>query len=1480
MIAREQKCPNCSRMLSLSKSGRCGLCTLHGWFELSDDPDAVREAAELNDEIKRKQQRAREEEERRRRQKIEEQKRAKQRSLMTKIGLVALVVALVAAAVVWKVVLPSMRYGDAERLAAEGNFEEAQSCFAALGGYRDSESRALMCDAMRKLGDGDVQSAVEALDAVGDGESSGELKKALADYASDWEANGIAPEVVLQLLQRGDIFEDGGVDAGELSLRAHVALLQGEAVSQRIEDVDGDQQDDLVVLEAGNVVHAYRMLPEGNAEIPLDHARHAQLLMSFGDELLATDFEQALACYDAAYRQYPNEESQGKLVSAHQTRASALEAEGNFADALSHAEAALEIANTEAAFDFFAQMELRDCQSQADGGEGIRMWDNFASESAGNIARYGREDWWRSAAAQLRLSYARSLASGKDGSCVEWLREAAGMGADIKEALPEMIERFDNGRVRAELRSLAIEAFADAPALQEEQRKALSAEILDIMKNWQTSGIDVQEMFGLLDTAREQGLSDQLDIDQLYRDAALIAAGSLSAHEFVDGDGDGREELLGLHADGELSYYRVSGGELTCVNSWQTGISSPQLALIGGASPVALVEPGAAQDAFAVFAWRDGELAQVAARTGVRRYARDAAMIRYDVPLPGSIERFERHGVDLSRADCPDSVIEVVWPRNDYPMPQSASDAVARFLEASYYQIPEEMALLCAPSDESDLGLQSVSELPRPDDPQGASCLPSYAGEDMALLELRLGGGAYSVCAVRDGSAWKLAGCAPVSAAAAGDASSALLCLNQDVKDAFGGRGEMRAYRISLPFAARVQLNCQTDATMTASLFTGDPAASDAYISYSLRSTKGRVQAQPLYLPAGDYWFTMTSGSSRGGSYAINLSAAPAQDAERESNDAQPNAIEPNRQYAATLQRDGDVDNYSFSLAQPGAVSVEFEAAEGSSSSDRFVITLASAGDGRAVMQQRVPAKTARFVTDAAYLSAGEYLMQITKGKEWYAGEYRFTVRTEDAQNIELEPNDSAETATAISTNAAITGASGTVGDEDFYSFTTESDGLVQLQMSFQPDKQTKDVYQLWLLNGEGAELWSDAVAGNKGQLRSPKLALPGGSYRVRAKNLERCDAQYQLMASFTAGKLEAESNNALGAATPIEINQSVYGALLNLSDAQTGSDIDNFSFQLERPSRVRLHFSYDAPGNKNYYFSFAVADASANALYTAAVTGEQSAVDSPNLYLKPGSYIVQVSPGKSTWPGAYQLQLEGEDCPESECERNDRWEAATQIAINTRIVGSFAQEDDIDCFSFALPSDGAVRPSLSFDPLESAGKAYVLTLSDGANELVEVVFGGKESSKAVSPILLSAGTYYAKLENPAETAQDYALSLSFEAMAAVEREPNDALAGATTLTLNAPIRGTLLTQSDVDIYLLKLAEETVVTLRFSFDPATERDALFTVQLEQNGKSLWNKRAMGKEGGFTQQLQIPAGEYYLRVKPAKWTNAIYTIEIG
>lgn len=393
---------------------------------------------------------------------------------------------------------------------------------------------------------------------------------------------------------------------------------------------------------------------------------------------------------------------------------------------------------------------------------------------------------------------------------------------------------------------------------------------------------------------------------------------------------------------------------------------------------------------------------------------------------------------------------------------------------------------------------------------------------------------------------------------------------------------------------------------------------------------------------------------------------------------------------------------------------------------------------------------------------------------------------------------------------------------------------------------------------------------------QSKDMFVSAGVYYITVEAKAADAAEYHLTVKFnTETNVELESNDTAAKATPVTLNTAYSGTL------SSSKDVDFFSFTLEETSAVNITLGTPGNGGKSTTHVYTVLDASdGGKLAAVSMPGNAQLTETGNLYLSSGTYLVQVAKGNTYTNDEYMLTVNVSQNGTMESEDNNTPETANVVPVNEDIHASIGQEGDIDCFTFTLDGDAVVQPRFTFKPTDSSSKTYVLTLMDSSRrELLKANIGGKESTKVIAPVALTAGTYTVRIENPRFIRQDYTLHLVSMAVDAAEKEPNDSAALATDLLIGSARTGVLTSDADVDYYKLTFAEQTTVTLKFSFAQSTSKNIAFVVTVEQNGKTQWTANIKGDSGSMEQPLQFPAGEYYIKVKPSTWLSAVYTIAV-
>ena len=1242
------ECPRCSRPLQRF-NGHIGYCTQHQWVSpLGLGFDA--EAAEQNRKDAAVEEKRRLDAERERVEAEAQAVRARHQSAVRKAAAVVIALLLIVAAAVFFVVRPSMNYAGAANRFAAGEYETAREGFAALGSYRDAPARAMLCEAMLDLEAGRTEGAIARLDQLtGEGQRdiAGTLADALRPLMGRWQEKGLTPQALLLLLSRADVIDpEGSLDVAALRVEGHAALLDGTQRLVSGEGVNGDGEAELAVLNEDCTVSVYRMTEDGNLPLSVSHEVLADCGLRFAQSCRETDPDTAVACCAEAWRLLPNEETRAALTEAYRMRSARHEQAGDMAAAIADARGAMETSGAQEDFALFYEVNLRSCVNGNDAATAIALWEDFAAACAPELARYGAKDRWQADAAQLHMTYAATLAARKDAACLEQLRAAAGLGGDIAGAVAEARSHFEPGYVLAQLRLMELELCGDSGEIQR-IRGDMAGEVRLAVGEWKARGIPPADVPALIVLADAQGIDlSGMDRAAIYREAAVAAAGPVVQSSFVDWDANGYEELLTLDAEGMLSLCGVDG-------TWQrlagvdTRIPDGSYVMADEHAPLLLVL-SRDQDEMLAVTGSATELRALFRESGISRYACSGSVITFSRRLEGSIDRYNDYTYEAVGTVNRSVRTGIDWQQDDYPQPESAAAAVQRYFEARAYDIPEETARLTGEAAEPELfTAAALAALPAPDVPGTVNAAAYDTGDGRVLLEVTYASGAQRIrtwveTVYADG--WKLTGAADTYGAgqnaADADFSVDLLSLNETVTHTISAKGGRSTYRLLVPAAGRLSLVWQSGAkavsrtshtvTMVQGALTGDTV-----FAYDLQPSPNKQQSKDMFVAAGVYYLTVEARVADAAAYQLTISFAAEENVELESNDtaALATPVACNTAYAGMLSDAKDVDFFSFTLDQPGAVNVTLGAPGSGSRSAAFAYTVFSAADGSRLATVSMPGNAQLTGTGHLYLAAGTYLVQVAKGSAYTNDAYTLTVSVTQNGTMESEGNNTLETANAVPVNEDIHASVGQEGDIDCFAFTLDGDAVVQPRFTFTPTDNSSRTYVLTLLDSSRHELLRVNIGGKESTKVIAPVALAAGTYAVRIENPRFVRQDYTLhLVSMPVDAAEREPNDSAALATELQPGGARTGVLAS------DEDVDYYRVTFARQTTVTLRFAFAQSTGRNTAFVLTV-EQNGKTQWTANIRGDSGGMEQ-QLQFPAGEYYIRVKP--STWLSAvYTIALE-----------------------------------------------------------------------------------------------------------------------------------------------------------------------------------------------------------------------------------------------
>lgn len=424
---------------------------------------------------------------------------------------------------------------------------------------------------------------------------------------------------------------------------------------------------------------------------------------------------------------------------------------------------------------------------------------------------------------------------------------------------------------------------------------------------------------------------------------------------------------------------------------------------------------------------------------------------------------------------------------------------------------------------------------------------------------------------------------------------------------------------------------------------------------------------------------------------------------------------------------------------------------------------------------------------------------------------------------------------------------------------------------------RSRNIYSISFSRSESAEqLFSYTLEESTYSQESFPLFLDAGIYEfiVRALVDDPSPFTFTLNAEIVPA-IEKEPNGDADTATVLDFEKECFGVL------GSSGDRDFYRFTLSEPCRITAEISAQEDGTKKSRFEVAVLKAGNNRiLHSFVCDGDQGKVRSSNLYLNKGEYLISVSKGAYFYADSYSVKLSKEEGLLQEIEVNDSKDNATSLPLDKAVTGSLGTVNDSDWYRFIIPSDMVIRPRFRFSPIESAGKAYSVSIFSEQQELYKLDLNGRVSNYTFNPIVLTAGTYYIKLTGIQPNMNDYSLAIGTENVEMGESEPNDSLSSANLLEFGKSVTGSIVGEEDIDVFRCSFKTGESHTVRFTppagYDTST---VLYYLYLEQNGKTLHREPVKGNAGEIVLQLEIEEGDYFIKVRPGNNCFEIYSLRV-
>ena len=607
--------------------------------------------------------------------------------------------------------------------------------------------------------------------------------------------------------------------------------------------------------------------------------------------------------------------------------------------------------------------------------------------------------------------------------------------------------------------------------------------------------------------------------------------------------------------------------------------------------------------------------------------------------------------------------------------------------------------------------------------------------------------------------------------------------------------------------------------------------------------------------------------------------------------------MRPNDLFRAVFSRDNYVDDWKFTLLEPGVVTLQTMLSRHPLRSIDYTIGRLENANGVQLAEDNDSGTNPNFQIQET-LPAGTYYLRVTAVPTEYFGDEEYIIL-----QLDFEPDATSDVESGTG-NDIRGGASilrlhdiahaliSSAGDVDYWQFTLTEPGTVTLETSGGIGLGG------YLEDARGVLLAESHSIGNypNTSLYDPlnfqiQETLPAGTYYIRVTGGRRNDP-YTLYLDFDPDS-DRSSNPRDGAPT-LRPNDVVHAMI------SPAGDVDYWQFTLTEPSTVTLETS----GVTSNTIFRTIRDIVGRLEDARGVPLAEDDDSGTNLNfqiqetLPAGTYYIRVTGYDASFADYYILGLDfGPDSDENNTRdgasilslsdgSNTRDDAST-LQPNDVVHAMISPANDVDYWQFTL-----TEPDIVTLKTTSGGTDTVGWLEDARGvRLAEDDDSGTRLNFQIQEAL-PAGTYYIRVTgfDTRRSVGDYTLSLNFEpdgSGSGNDENISCSFVGncISTLPLNSLVRGTIspMTPPDTDEWEFVLTESGVVTLETSGSTDTLGelyDDSYTGVMIPPISPLAEDDDSGSNTNFRIQEALPAGFYIIRVAGYDGRTGDYTLSLN
>lgn len=276
-----------------------------------------------------------------------------------------------------------------------------------------------------------------------------------------------------------------------------------------------------------------------------------------------------------------------------------------------------------------------------------------------------------------------------------------------------------------------------------------------------------------------------------------------------------------------------------------------------------------------------------------------------------------------------------------------------------------------------------------------------------------------------------------------------------------------------------------------------------------------------------------------------------------------------NSTYTDKLESSSDQNWYKFTVGNNGYISLDFSHDYIGSGGTYWTASLYDE-NMKELTSFSYEGDILSATTENIGIPLGTYYIRIG-AYNYSAYEYQLKVNFTSSNAWETENNNDFASADNVSVNSVVNGSLMDGSDIDWFKFTINSAGTVNISFSRDYIGSGGTYWMMYIYDANATELANYSFNGDRMSDTRGKIGLPAGTYYIKVDDYNFSDLDYSFVVNYTkADNWETEVNNSLGTADIIEANMTKYGSLMS------GTDVDWYKFIVNKAGTITLRFSHD----------------------------------------------------------------------------------------------------------------------------------------------------------------------------------------------------------------------------------------------------------------------------------------------------------------